>query len=507
MNRFFATIVAILLLMTCTAQATITPGSAAPGVPTDPVEATAQLVQQAFNDLTHDNSTSGQAELSRAIDAKGFAGLPADLRYRALLVASMLAYENGQMTKAHDLIVRTTAFDEAGDAAWTTRLSTAFALARYDDAAHSLAILAQRWPEKLNGLQSGPIIQLHRQLRVARDYDADFAMLDSLFDAKWQDKGTEPSSLWRTLALLYLQRHEVARATTVALRITSGRVALSMLVDKRFDVITNKRSRAFDVDSLVAAEIQAALAQAKAHPDQLAPVTTLQDLFLATGQYPRVMSISDAVVAEVEQGKGTKTYTDFDDRYNWVLDNRARALQREGRWDEALRVRVRAARRPENGGMNVSQLINLGALYADLDQDEKAADAIIELGELSPLGRMQLQGVKLRIAMAKKDNAGIDDAMTYMRKHRVDDLAAWEDALLLHGDLDAAAALLIERLENPDWRNDALVDMQHYLRVAQTPVQKTIHDRWNTITARPDAQAAMRNVGRVEKFHLAAASR
>ncbi|MEO8748725.1 MAG: hypothetical protein ABI379_13900 [Rhodanobacter sp.] len=507
MSRVFTTAMAMVLLMVCTARATITPASSLRSEPVDPVENATQLVQQAFNDLNHNDAAAGEAELSRAIDAKGFAGIPSDLRYRALLVASLTAEQNGQNTKAHDFIVRATALDEAGDAAWTTRLSTAFSIANYDDASHSLTILAQRWPERLSGLNAGAIMQLHYQLGLARDHGADRAMLDALFDARWQAKGVEPSALWRALALLHIQSHEVARASTVALRITSGRVALSMLVDKRFDTITRGHPGAFDVDRLVATEIKSALAHAKAHPDQLAPITDLQDLFLATGEYPRVLSVSDAAVAEVERRNGAKTYTDFDDRYNWVLDNRARALQREGRWDDAVRVRVRAARRPENGGMNVSQLINLGELYADLDQIDKAADAIIELGELSPVGRMQLEGVKLRIALARKDNAAIDAAMAYLRKHRADDLAAWEDALLLRGDLDGAAALLIERLGNLDWRNDALVDMQHYIRVARTPAQTVIQDRWSALTARPDVQAAMLKVGRVEQFHMAAPPR
>jgi beta-barrel assembly-enhancing protease len=505
MNRVFATAMVIMLLMVCPARATIAPAPTLQSRPGDPVEDTTRLVQQAFIDITHNDTASGQVELDKAIDARGFAGLPADMRYRALLVASLIAQQNGQNTKAHDLIVRATAFDGAGDTAWTARLSTAFSLAKYADAAHSLTILAQRWPGTVSALQPDAIMQLHYQLKLAHDHDAERAMLDALFDAKWQVKGVEPSSLWRALALLCIQRDDVARATTVALRITSGRVALSMLVDKRFDFVTRKYPQVFGVDRLVATEIKTAQARAKTHPDQLAPVTALQDLFLMTGQYPRVFSISDAAVARAEHGNGQKTYADFDDRYNWVLDNRARALQREGRWDDAVHVRVLAARRPEHGGMNVSQLINLGALYADLDQYDKAADAIIELGNMSPMGRMQLESVKLRIAIGKKDDAAIDTVMTYMREHRADDVATWEDALLLRGELDAAAALLVERLENPAWRNDALVDMQHYVHVTGTPVQDMIQERWNTISARPDVQAAMLKVGRVEQFHVVAA--
>ncbi|MCE5233121.1 MAG: hypothetical protein ABFC67_03755 [Mizugakiibacter sp.] len=505
MSRIFVAAMAPVLLLTmCTARASTTPAPELHDRAASSVEDAAQMVQQAFDDLSRNDVPSAQAELEEAIQARDFADLPADLRYRALLAASLLAEQNGDNRKAHNLTLQATAFDEADDTAWTTRLSTAFSLGDYHDAGRSLAVSARRWPEKLGDLMPSAIWQLHHHLKQANDTDADREMLDALFDAGWQDNGVEPSDLWRDLALLYVQRDEIERATTVALRIASGQTALSMLVDKRFDPITLKHPRAFDVDRLVAAEIEAAETRTKAHPDQLAPITDLQELLLITGRYPRVLSVSDEAVAHAAYGDGEKAYTDFSEKYNWVLDNRFRALVREGHWDDASRVEELAARRPEQGGMNVSQLINLGELYADLNRPGKAADAIAELGDVSPYGRMQLESVKLRIAAEKSDDAAVAAAMAYLREHRADAIATWEDALLFRGELDAAAALLIERLENPAWRNRALLDMQRYAQVTETPVDKMIHDRWNTITARPDVEAVMRKVGRVKRFDITA---
>jgi hypothetical protein len=94
--------------------------------------------------------------------------------------------------------------------------------------------------------------------------------------------------------------------------------------------------------------------------------------------------------------------------------------------------------------------------------------------------------------------------MAYLKEHRKDDIATWQRALLRHGDLDAAAALLVERLNAPDWRNQALVGMQHYARRPQTAVMKTLDQRWNAVTSRPEVQAALANVGRVERFDVVA---
>lgn len=493
----------MLLLIACAAQATVTPTIGDKGDQSPAVTDAMRIVQQAFQDVRHNNTKTAETELDNAMQAPGFAGLPEDTRYQTIFVASLVAWETNQNDKAHDLAVRATAFAEADNTAWMVRFASALSIQNYRDAAYGLTMFAQRWPAKLGDVDPGALMQLHYQLKLAHEDEADRSMLDELFDAGWQDKGVEPSNLWRDLALEHLQRGEVARATKVALRVTSGQVALSMLVDKRFDAITLAHPDAFDVDRLIAVEIKAAKAQIREHPDQLQPITDLQDLYLITGQYQKVLSISDTVVSRAEKGEGAKSYSDFSDRYNWILDNRSRAFKRRGQWDKAITTEVMAARVPEDGGMNVSQSINLGELYAELDQPDNASSAIIELGAMSAIGQMQLEGVKLRIAVDRHDESAATTAMAYLRAHRDEDLDTWEDALLLRGKLDDAAALLIERLENPSWRNDALVDMQHYAGFVQTPMERTIHDRWNTITARPAVQTTLQKVGRVEKFDIA----
>lgn len=493
---------AMLLLVAAAAHATVSPIR---GNKSDRSTATADamdLVQRAFEDARHNDDDAGP-ELDNAMHSGGFAGLPEEMRYETILLACLTAWDANKSDKAHGLAVQATRFPEADNTIWMLRFSSAFATRNYGDAGYSLTMFTQRWPAKLDAIVPGAVMQLHYQLKLAHEDDTDRLMLDELFDADWKAKGVEPSDLWRDLALQHLQRGEVARATKVALRITSGQVALGMRVDKRFDAITLAHPGAFDVDRLIAAEIASAEKQIAAHPDQLQPITDLQELYLLTSQYQKVLSISDAAVARAEKREGAKAYSDFADRYNWILDNRSRAFKRQGRWHKAMAAEALAARLPEQGGINVSQSINLGELYAELDQPDNAATAIIQLGDLSPIGQMQLEGVKLRIAVDRHDEQAASAAMSYLRTHRADEPDTLQDALLLRGKLGEAAALLIERLENPEWRTDALVDMQHYADVVLTPMEKTIHNRWNTVIARPDVQAALQKVGRVEKFSIA----
>lgn len=499
--RWLAAVVATLLLVTFAAQATV---PATPGDNVDKSTTTViRVIQRAFDDARQGNVAAAAAGLDKALQLPGFDELPEDTRYQATFMASLLASEGGDVDKAHALAVQATGFAEAGGTAWLIRMSSAFATGDYRDAADSVTNFAKRWPTKLGDIVPAAIVQLHSRLKLQQDDDADRLMLDELFDADWQLYGTEPSYLWRDLALQHLQRGDVARATEVVLRVTSGQVALSMLVDKRFDAITQAHPGAFDVDSLIAAEIAAAEARIEAHPDRLRPITDLQVLYLVTRQYPKVLSISDAVVARVEKREGPKSYADFSDQFNWILDYRSRAFARMGQWDKAIATEELAARVPESGGMNVSQSINLGLLYAELGHPDNAATAIVQIGEVSPLGQMQLDGVKLRIAVDRNDEAAASAAMSRMRAHKAADPVAWQDALLLRGQLDEVASQLIERLDNPSWRSDALIDMQRYADIKRTPMDQTIHGRWNTVVSRPDVQAALRRVGRIEQVDIA----
>jgi tetratricopeptide (TPR) repeat protein len=503
MHRTITIAVALgLLLGAGMACASITPTGTGREQPSAKVSEAVLQLKQAATDVANGDNKKAAPELDKVIAAPSFDQLPAELRFQTLYMAAVVAFQDKQYDKAHRLATRATGFDLATGNAWMARLFAALYTSDNPDAGRCLEAIARQWPEQLDNVRPQGIAQTHFALRVAHENDVDRAMLTALFDANWQAEYSDYDTLWRDLALLQIEHNENEHAATVARRIRNAHTALSMRIDKRFDPITRGQSQAFDVDHLLEAQILAARARVKARPDQLRPVQRLQDLLLESGRNGEVLSISDAAVAHAERGDGDKAYTDFSEAYNWVLNQRSLALAHEGRWDDAVREMTRAARRPENGGLNVSQSINLAGLLADLGQPDKAAAAILEPGEMSPNGNMQLEYVRLQIAIEKNDADSIAKHMAYLQKHRTDDIATWQRALLKHGDLDAAAALLIQRLQAPHWRSDALVEMQHYTQSEQTPAMKTMEQRWNAVASRPDVQAALAKVGRVERFDV-----
>lgn len=67
-----------------------------------------------------------------------------------------------------------------------------------------------------------------------------------------------------------------------------------------------------------------------------------------------------------------------------------------------------------------------------------------------------------------------------------------------------ATPSLIERLEDKDLRSAALLSVQDYAVPLRTPRQAESDKRRRALLARPDVQAAIQKVGRIESYKLEA---
>lgn len=466
-------------------------------------ESAQRAIQQAAEQAKANDLPDAAAVLDEVIGAPSFGRLSADVRYRVSWLAGAIALQRGQNETAHRHLLKASEYADAESSVWHDRLRAAFDSKDYVDSARCIGVIAQRWPKTLADVNDMAIF------RVANAIDDPPAhsnerrdLLESLFSAKWKSGDGEPEEFWRDLARLRLAGNDPRRATEPLSRIHSPRPIVTMRIDKRFDRLVQKDPRAFDIDRAIDRSIKDAQAQVDASPGTLQPISVLLYRLHDAMQFERELAVADDVIAKTRNGEDTQRYKDFDEEYVWILDHRAEALAGLGRWDDALKQRVRAARRPERGGMNVSQVINLGGLYIVLGRPDDALEAVTELGSASPYGRMQLEHVQLEAAVQRNDAEAIRKHLAYMREHREDAIGTFQEALLGSGDMDGAAGLLIERLGRDDWRSDALVDMQDYAETPAAPFLAKRRSQWKALVARPDVQAALSKVGRVERFKL-----
>jgi tetratricopeptide (TPR) repeat protein len=406
----------------------------------------------------------------------------------------MLAMQVHDPQRAQSLARRACEMHEAQSYDWLLRLEAGIAANDATDTVLASKVVAERWPEllpqSLQGLENSP--------------DAvRYQVLAGLANFSMPHEPPMASNWWRDLALLQLERGERTAAVATLKRVANAYVAVSIEADRRFDPVRHEAH--LDVEDVAQHAIDAAAKRAQANPDKLQPLNELAGLLAESLLLPQVLQVADAAIEQVSKW-GESAYTDYDPEYSELLDQRAQVLAGMGRWDAAVIQLQAASVLPENASANVSQVIDLAALYNDLGRAPQARASLAKLrpDTTSAVGMMQFQKETLRAALALGDTAGAQAALQFMEAHRTDALDVYQEALLDADRQEAGAALLIQRLANPRTRSAALLAVQVYTAVSLTEVQEEKLRRWQELLGRSDVKDAIERVGRIGTYRLAA---
>lgn len=335
--------------------------------------------------------------------------------------------------------------------------------------------------------------------------DSALPLLQALYDAHWKLKwDIEPSAAWRDLILRLVEKGRLAQAIDVSAHVTDVYVLIAMRADRRFDAVIAANAAQFDIDAAAKREFLTFQAAAENAPESLELQFHVIETLLGQQHYEAALAACDSVLLSVRSTNyPARLYTDYDEYYNWILDERSDLLERVRRWDDAVAQFTAASNLFEDHAGNVSQLINLAQLYVDLERPKEALEAIGRVAaKPSSYGTMQLERVRLEAASQLGDSLQIARSMQYLEKHRADAPNAYEEALIVVNQLDRAAILLLERLRDKDQRTTVLASVQTYAVPPRTPRQIEFYARWRTVLARQDVRAAIQQVGRVEQYEL-----
>jgi tetratricopeptide (TPR) repeat protein len=448
-----------------------------------------------------------QGVIQPVIHAKGFGRLPSAEQYRALLTAAKLAFTLKQPKLEYETRVRLLALPEATAADRLSRVRAASRLQDTSEIVIGLTDLAQKSPRSLDEIRSQFITRVISDAKKQLPHGSTLPLLQALYAAHWKLKwDQEPSGLWRDLALMLLEKNRLTEAMEVSAHVTDAYAVIAMRADRRFDAITVVNPAQFDADVAMKRDTEHWQAAADRAPNSLTPRSIVISLLMEAQHYAAALAVADGFLAEIRMRSDPKQwYEDFGDQYAWVLDSRSRVLRRLGRWDEAVDQLAAASWVVDKNGMNVSQVINLGDLYCDLGKPKEALGSLDRLGtDISPYGRMQEAYVRIDAAVQLRDAEQTAKWFDFIKAHRVDAPQTYEDALLLTGDVEAATKWLIERLQDPDLRSATLFNIQEYAVPRETPRQAELRKRKSALMARPEVQAEVSKVGRIEKYNLEA---
>ncbi len=431
----------------------------------------------------------------------GFDALPAADRRLAWAVLGRVDMAASRFDRASERFRRAIATDDSDPNVWYWLAFSEHNRKQHVAAADAFTELAERWPELLVNIDAGEVYRL--QSALPEDSAEKRAFLQTLFDARWDDPGGDPSFLWYHLARMQLARGEIDAARAAARRIVQPGAIIAMRSDRRFDPIVDREAWAFNPTRAAERAVEALRAKVDGRPDDLDAKVQFTYALLTAGDHAGTIRLVDAALA-APAPKGDDDADRREQAQAWLLNNRAVALYRLGRAEEALADMERARRLADKPGPNVSQTLNLGEMHCTFGRAEDArrmADAI-EGGGISGYGRMFQARVRLCAAWLSQDARGMQRAFETIRKGRKDAETIHLEALVMLGRLDEAARVLIGLLDSPKERAAILEMMQQYREVEPTPTLAKLRAQREALLARDDVKAAIERVGRRERYDL-----
>ena len=446
------------------------------------------------------------AALRAVIEARHFNDLPSDVKYQALSTASRVAIYHGPPKLGYGYLDRVVAMPQATYDDWLERLREADKKGNNSASVGTLTLMMQRWPDRTGQLDEEYILTVVGQASHL-SADAALGLLQALYDAHWKLRwGVEASAAWRDLALLLLGKGRITEAVDVAAHVTDVYVLIAMRADRRFDALVARSPEHFDIVAATEREFQIFQSAAEKSPQALELRSWVVESLLRQQHYEAALAASDSVLSDIRSTNyPDKLYEDYDEQRSWFLDIRSTALERAGRWDEAIAQLKAASLLNQKYGGNVDQLINLGDLYCELG---RPSDALAAIGSMvaatSPFGAMQLESVRLEAAAQLGDTRQVGLSLEYLRAHRADASSTYIDSLIILDQLDQGAHILVTQLLDKDQRQSALLGLQSFAPTPGTPRDKELEARRRMLITRSDVQAAIQKVGRVESYRLQA---
>lgn len=439
--------------------------------------------------------------LDRLLADPEFASQDSSLRHDAYWLSTWLALQVEDLQKALASARHSVAADPGVMEDWYPLATLEYDAGNRDASAKAIARLVRQWPEQMETIDFGLVAQLVHQSKLQPSVRLDF--LQALTQANWMHGRSQNSSLWYELTLMQLLDGNIQQARESAQHVSTPEHIVNLRSDRQFDPLIDRDSPKFDVALAARNEVDTLQRLASAAPDSLQLRNELNDAMLTAGMTQAALHHADLILAKMEQmSEDDPLFADMDTKI-WTMNNRAVALRRLGRSEEAIQQLEAASKFEEEGQPNVSQILNLAQSYCSMGRPQEARATLERLGKyLSPYGEMVKASTEHRIAVQTSDVVAAKKAMDYLREHRSASYTLYLWALLETQQLDRAAELMKGLLASPEDRTEALGWAQHSIEVPPQIADVAPAANLKAVLARADVASAITKIGYVEQYPI-----
>ncbi len=244
---------------------------------------------------------------------------------------------------------------------------------------------------------------------------------------------------------------------------------------------------------------------AEENPGFIEPIALKAQGYASLGQPDRAFAELEAAREQVFNGE---LINDVGEQMTWLLNDMATVAEQQGDFERAVTLMDEAASLSEYNSANVSQRINLAFMLALDGQAERALEQLeqVDVEQTSAHGKAMVLTTRICAEALGGIASEFDAELQELSDAGMIISGFHQYALACIDDRDQAAALMVERLNHPAARADALVALQEYLDVEgeyKSPFRPQLDAHEDAVIARPDVAAAINRAGRIIEVGVA----
>jgi tetratricopeptide (TPR) repeat protein len=218
-------------------------------------------------------------------------------------------------------------------------------------------------------------------------------------------------------------------------------------------------------------------------------------------RYPEALALADEALGRAGGAALVATaYDDAERQLPWVMQMRAGVLFDLGRYDEAVAQWQRALATDKQQPAN--HAIRLAWAFTQLDRPEDALTVLPTYETATAFQRAWIELIRVAAAAGQNDPSAQEAALTALRTYQASYPGLVQRGLLISGQMDEAAHLMVSRLADPVLRADALLELQDYVSSPAPPRTMLWRTRLKALREREDVRAQLRAVGRVQSYKI-----
>ncbi|HWA63808.1 MAG TPA: hypothetical protein VG939_20700 [Caulobacteraceae bacterium] len=462
---------------------------------------------EGMTQVLRDDCAAAAGTLKAVYDDPGFAQLEPRFRAAVLEGADLCEARLGHSQAAFALSRRAIQEPEATALAWSLHIDLALNLGRIDDGVTALTTLARRSPALLGDIKEQTVFSAYAYAESLPHADQRrMALLEALDHAGWKPKDpfNDAAGLKLERVRLLLAAHRDADAKAAAEGIVDPTTLIALRADDRFAAVAGP-ARAVDLVEATRKALVQALLAAGAHKDWLSGPYRIAQLQLRLGQDEAALKTVQAALDNYDDF-GASAFADADPSLRRLQGLKAEILSRMGRLDAADGAFAEAAAEDAQGDEGFEEKLAYASYLIDTDRSPLALDLLkaVKTDGLTDNGKAYLAAMRACAYSVTGDRAAMQRELAIVTAPRTPDYGAVLNGLICAGDLDGAAKVYIERLNDPAKRTDALVALQRFKRPpTHGHEDKAWDDDFLKVISRPDVLAAVKaNGGHVETIDL-----